>query len=81
MSGIQSKKITQHTKGENTHYKERKDQSVETDPEMIQMIELVESDIKKLSLFCIISRRGRGKIEHIKDKKGILKYPTTRDEN
>lgn len=38
---------------------------------MIQMIELVESDIKKLSLFCIISRRERLNI--LKTRKVFLK--------
>ena len=40
-------------KQEVTPIMKRGNQSVETDPEMRQMIELVEKDIKMLSLFCI----------------------------
>lgn len=59
MSGIQSKRLLGIQRRRKTLpiIRTKKNQSVETDPEMIQMIELVERDIKKLSLFCIISRR------------------------
>lgn len=48
MSGIQLK-ITRHAKKQKTttHDEEEKSQSVKTDPEMIQTVELVEKDIKK----------------------------------
>lgn len=32
-------------------------QSIETDPEMTQMIELVDKDVKKLSFVCRVSRQ------------------------
>lgn len=47
MSGILSK-ITRHAKKqENAIYNEKKNQSMETDPEIIQLAELVEQDIKR----------------------------------
>lgn len=58
MSNIQSKIIRHAEKQKDTTHNEKgeKIQSVKTDPEMIQMIELVE-DIRMLSLFFISSRR------------------------
>ena len=46
MSGIQSK-ITRHTKKqENTTHNEEVNKSTKTDPELTQMLELTDNDIK-----------------------------------
>lgn len=46
MPGIQIK-ITRHTKQqENVTHNEEKDQPIETDPEMTQLIELVNKELK-----------------------------------
>lgn len=51
--------------GKNRHRNEDKNQSIETDPEMTQMIEVVDKDMKAV----IIT------IFHMFKKVGMLKYP------
>lgn len=46
MSSIQSKIIRHTKKQENMTHNEEKNQSIQSDPETIQMIELVDKDIK-----------------------------------
>ena len=46
MSGIKSGSTRRAKKQENTTHNEETNQSVETGPEILQMVELVEQDIK-----------------------------------
>lgn len=51
-------------------YKEEKNQSIETDPEMSQMTELVDKDIKTAIRNIPYAQEGRGKQELVHERHG-----------
>ena len=53
---------------ENTTHDEQKNHSIEMDPELAQMLELADDNMKTYS--CIPCLKTRGKVKHV--KRGIL---------
>lgn len=51
MSGIQTKIIGHAKKQENINHNQQKDQSIETDPELTEILELAEKGIKTVTIF------------------------------